>query len=183
MSAVVILGIDPGTASTGLAVVIIEPGLDDQLAYRAVIRTKKNLAMWRRFCTIYEAAERLCDEHRPNAIAIEDFIYQGKNIAPDAWECRGLVGALQILGRQWPIEMRRAFVWKHRISGLPVPRKVQLPGANKIALDRAVRWAVRARLRISVPETIHTVDWADAAGIALVVGDELSLRRSSSKWQ
>ena len=177
-----VLGIDPGTEWTGLAVVIVEPGLDDQLAYKTVVRTKPDRAMWRRFCTIYEAAERLCDEHQPDAIAIEDFIYQGKNISPEAWECRGLVGALQLLGRKWPvIELRRAFDWKHRLTGMHVPRKVYLPGANKDALDRAVRWAVGARLRVEVPEGKRESHWSDAAGIALTVGDELTLASARKK--
>jgi crossover junction endodeoxyribonuclease RuvC len=73
-----ILGIDPGTASTGFGVVESRPG-----ALRAVtagvISTAAGQPLERRLAAIGSRVEELIAEHRPDALAVED-IFFGRNV-------------------------------------------------------------------------------------------------------
>jgi crossover junction endodeoxyribonuclease RuvC len=74
----VVLGIDPGTASTGFGVVARRGGrlvaLDG-----GVIETAAGLALERRLATIHARVAELVDEHGPAAVAVED-LYFGINV-------------------------------------------------------------------------------------------------------
>jgi crossover junction endodeoxyribonuclease RuvC len=73
----IVLGIDPGTASTGYGVVAQRNGrlvaLDG-----GVIETPAGLPLERRLTTIHVRMRELLDEHAPAAVAIED-LYFGAN--------------------------------------------------------------------------------------------------------
>jgi crossover junction endodeoxyribonuclease RuvC len=73
----IVLGIDPGTASTGYGVVSQRSGrllaLDG-----GTIETPAGVALERRLTTIHARVGELIDEHRPVAVAIED-LYFGAN--------------------------------------------------------------------------------------------------------
>jgi crossover junction endodeoxyribonuclease RuvC len=73
----VVLGIDPGTASTGFGVV---ERLGMGLASRGggVISTKPDLPLERRLAAISSFLDDLIAEHRPAAVAIEE-IFFGRN--------------------------------------------------------------------------------------------------------
>jgi crossover junction endodeoxyribonuclease RuvC len=76
--AAVVLGIDPGTASTGFGVVERCGGA---LASRGggVISTKPDQPLERRLAAISACLHELVAEHRPAALAIED-IFFGRNV-------------------------------------------------------------------------------------------------------
>jgi crossover junction endodeoxyribonuclease RuvC len=73
-----VLGIDPGTASTGYGVV---RGVGSRL--RAVdegmIQTRPGIPLERRLADIHQRIGELLDEHRPEALAIEE-LYFGANV-------------------------------------------------------------------------------------------------------
>jgi crossover junction endodeoxyribonuclease RuvC len=73
----IVLGIDPGTASTGFGVVAQRSGrllaLDG-----GVIETPAGLPLERRLATIHARVSELIDEHAPLAVSIED-LYFGAN--------------------------------------------------------------------------------------------------------
>jgi crossover junction endodeoxyribonuclease RuvC len=87
----IVLGIDPGTASTGYGVVAQRGGrllaLDG-----GVIETPAGLALERRLTTIHARLCELIDEHAPLAVAVED-LYFGANArsALAVGQARGVV--------------------------------------------------------------------------------------------
>jgi len=87
----IVLGIDPGTASTGYGVVAQRGGrlfaLDG-----GVVQTPAGLPLERRIATIHARACELLDEHAPVAVAIED-LYFGANAhsALAVGQARGVV--------------------------------------------------------------------------------------------
>jgi crossover junction endodeoxyribonuclease RuvC len=74
----VVLGIDPGTASTGFGVVRAAAG---KLEVRSggVISTDAAEPLERRLAAISASIDELIDEHGPDALAIED-IFFGRNV-------------------------------------------------------------------------------------------------------
>ena len=87
----VVLGIDPGLASTGYGVVARRGGrllaLDG-----GVISTRAELAPERRLAEIHAAVDALLDEHEPDAMALEE-LYFGQNVrtAFAVGQARGVV--------------------------------------------------------------------------------------------
>jgi crossover junction endodeoxyribonuclease RuvC len=73
----VVLGIDPGTASTGYGVVEQRNG---RLAARdgGVIQTTGRVPLERRLVAIHARIAQLLDQHRPDAVAVEE-LYFGQN--------------------------------------------------------------------------------------------------------
>ncbi len=74
----IVLGIDPGTASTGYGVVAASGarlrGLED-----GVIETRAGIPVERRLAEIHSRVGELIDRHRPDALAIEE-LYFGANV-------------------------------------------------------------------------------------------------------
>jgi crossover junction endodeoxyribonuclease RuvC len=75
---VIVLGIDPGLANTGYGVVARRDGrllaLDG-----GVIETRAGLTPERRLTQIHAAIDALLEEHRPDAVALEE-LYFGQNV-------------------------------------------------------------------------------------------------------
>lgn len=86
-----ILGIDPGTASTGYGVVA-RRGARLVALDGGVIETPAGLPLERRLATIHARVCALLDEHAPDALAIED-LYFGVNVrsAFAVGQARGVV--------------------------------------------------------------------------------------------
>src|ERR1700691_2714744 len=87
----IVLGIDPGTASTGYGVVR-EVGSRLQVIAEGVIQTRPGVPLERRLCDIHERVGELLDEHQPEALAIEE-LYFGANVrtAFAVGQARGVV--------------------------------------------------------------------------------------------
>jgi crossover junction endodeoxyribonuclease RuvC len=87
----IVLGIDPGTASTGYGVV--EARGSRLLALdHGVIHTRPGVPLERRLADIHARVGELLDAHRPDAIAIEE-LYFGANVrtAFAVGQARGVV--------------------------------------------------------------------------------------------
>jgi len=74
----IILGIDPGLASTGYGVVALQDGRLTALD-GGVIETPAGLARELRLADIYEEIEQLLSAHVPDAVALEE-LYFGQNV-------------------------------------------------------------------------------------------------------
>jgi crossover junction endodeoxyribonuclease RuvC len=77
-TAVIVLGIDPGTASTGYGVVE-RRGSRLRALDGGVIQTAPGLRLERRLAAIHARVADLIDEHRPDALAVEQ-LYFGVNV-------------------------------------------------------------------------------------------------------
>jgi crossover junction endodeoxyribonuclease RuvC len=86
-----VLGIDPGTASTGYGVV---RGVGTRLypVTEGMIQTRPDVALERRLADIHERVGELLDEHQPEVLAIEE-LYFGANVrtAFAVGQARGVV--------------------------------------------------------------------------------------------
>jgi crossover junction endodeoxyribonuclease RuvC len=74
----IVLGIDPGLASTGYGVVTRRRGRMAALD-GGVIETRAGLPIERRLVDVYAMVERLLEEHSPDAVALEE-LYFGQNV-------------------------------------------------------------------------------------------------------
>jgi crossover junction endodeoxyribonuclease RuvC len=74
----IVLGIDPGTASTGFGVIGSRPQALRALG-GGVISTRPAEPLERRLAAIAAKLDELLSEHRPDAVAVED-IYFGRNV-------------------------------------------------------------------------------------------------------
>jgi crossover junction endodeoxyribonuclease RuvC len=87
----IVLGIDPGLASTGYGVVAQSGGrllaLDG-----GVIETRAGVPVERRLADVYERVQTLLGEHRPDEVALEE-LYFGQNVqtAFAVGQARGVV--------------------------------------------------------------------------------------------
>lgn len=70
-----VLGIDPGTASTGYGVVRGGAGATPTLVECGVIRTRPRDALPTRLREIYDGVRELIERHTPDALAVEDVFY------------------------------------------------------------------------------------------------------------
>lgn len=86
-----VLGIDPGTASTGYGVV---RGVGTRLypVTEGMIQTRPDVPLERRLADIHERVGELLDEHQPEVLAIEQ-LYFGANVrtAFAVGQARGVV--------------------------------------------------------------------------------------------
>jgi crossover junction endodeoxyribonuclease RuvC len=86
-----VLGIDPGTASTGYGVV---RGMGTRLypVTEGMIQTRPDVPLERRLADIHERVGELLDEHQPEVLAIEQ-LYFGANVrtAFAVGQARGVV--------------------------------------------------------------------------------------------
>jgi crossover junction endodeoxyribonuclease RuvC len=76
---VIVLGIDPGTASTGYGVVQGDGLGLVSLVECGVIRTRPRDPLASRLSEIYDGVCELLDRHRPDALSVEDVFY-AKNV-------------------------------------------------------------------------------------------------------
>lgn len=73
-----VLGIDPGTASTGYGVVL-GGGSRLRAVDQGIIQTRPGVGLERRLADIHARVTELLDAHRPDAVAIEE-LYFGVNV-------------------------------------------------------------------------------------------------------
>jgi crossover junction endodeoxyribonuclease RuvC len=75
----IVLGIDPGTATTGYGVVSGDGSRQPTLVECGVIRTKARDPLPDRLREIHDGVAELIARHRPNALAVDDVFY-AKNV-------------------------------------------------------------------------------------------------------
>ncbi len=157
-----VLGIDPGTATTGYGLVREDDaGTAIMVAY-GVITTAPKTPMPQRLQHIYQEVTRLIAEYKPDAAAIEEMFF-GKNITAAITVAQGRgVALLAMVNAQLPIREYKPAQVKQTITGYGNAPKPQMQEMVKTLLNLDV---------IPKPD-----DAADALAIALT-----SLQ--SSRWE
>ncbi len=161
--AMIVLGIDPGTASTGYGVVERAGSLLRPLTH-GVIETKASLALEQRLTSIHSRVIELCRRHRPDALAIEE-LYFGVNVrtAFAVGQARGVVllaaGQLGLPSRSYTPQAVKSAVCGHG-------------GAGK---EQVARMVSRLLALGSDPARDHA---ADALAVAVCDLNRSPLRRS-----
>ncbi len=146
------LGIDPGTALTGYALVRQDEG-DPELVLAGVIRTEASEPVAGRLQAIYREVRRLAEEYRPQAAAVEEvFFSRNVRTALAVGHARGVV-LLALADAGVPVAEYKPTVVKQSVTGYGAADKAQ------------VQEMVRLLLRLQ--EVLHPDDAADAAAIAL----------------
>ena len=74
-----VLGIDPGTATTGYGVVRRDRAGSVQLIECGIVRTRARDPLPARLREIFEGVEELIERHKPDALAVESIFY-AKNV-------------------------------------------------------------------------------------------------------
>ncbi|MCX6806602.1 MAG: crossover junction endodeoxyribonuclease RuvC [Candidatus Berkelbacteria bacterium] len=91
-----ILGLDPGTATTGYGVIEIEKQQLEvknfKLITYGVINTKANGYMPQRLCEIYKQIRKLIEKHKPDQIALESlFFFRNQKTVITVAQARGVI--------------------------------------------------------------------------------------------
>jgi crossover junction endodeoxyribonuclease RuvC len=156
----IVLGIDPGTATTGYGVVARdETGRSPaSLVECGVIRTRAREALAVRLLEIHEGVSELLARHRPHAIAVEDVFY-AKNVRTTVvlGHARGVI----LLAAQ------QARVTIHELT--PAEIKKAVVGAGG-ATKEQVQFMLMRLLRLrSAPQPADAADGV-AAALACLMG-------------
>ncbi|SRR5579884_45642 len=145
-----ILGVDPGTATTGYALVETNP--DRALTY-GVILTPAGLPLEQRLREIHQRLSALIAEFRPDVCAVEELFF-GKNSrsAFSVAQARG-VALLAAAESALAVEVYRPIQVKQAVAAYG--------GATKPQVQQMVR------MLLGLPEIPRPDDAADALAIAL----------------
>jgi crossover junction endodeoxyribonuclease RuvC len=146
------IGIDPGTARLGYAIVESERGTPQLLAC-GVVTTPKGLEMHQRLSSIYDDLSEIVREHQPSSMAVEElFFARNVTTAVTVGQARGV--ALLVAAQ--------AGLSVHEYKPMQVKQAVHGYG---LASKEQVGEMVRVLLRLdAVP---RPDDAADAAAIAI----------------
>ncbi len=148
----VILGIDPGLASTGYGVVS-RRGARLVALDGGVIETAPGLAQERRLAEIHEAVGALIEEHQPGALALEQ-LYFGQN-ARTAFAVGQARGAVMLAAGQRGVEC---------FSYTPQQVKGAVCGSGRAAKDQVARMVAVLLSLAHAPGSDHA---ADALAVAI----------------
>jgi crossover junction endodeoxyribonuclease RuvC len=149
---VIVLGIDPGTASTGYGVVKGDGLGLVSLVECGVIRTRPRDPLAARLFEIYEGVAELLARHRPDALSVEDVFY-AKNVRTTVvlGHARGVV---LLAGQQAGVEI-------HEIPPAEIKKAVVGNGA---ATKEQVQFMLTRLLKLkSVPQPSDAADGVAAA--------------------
>lgn len=148
-----VLGIDPGMAATGLAVVVVRERSGPTVVRAETVRTPAGAAEAGRLRSVHRAVAAILSEHRPEAVALERLMW-GRN-----------VGSAMSVARASGVAMLAAAE-----AGVPVheyaPLEVKMAvtgdgGARKDDLRRALRRIHR------IADVPADSDAADAVAVAV----------------
>lgn len=142
----VVLGIDPGTASTGWGVVSAAGSRLLALA-DGVIETRPGVPLERRLADIHARVAELLDEHSPQALAIEE-LYFGVNVQT-AFAVGQARGAILLAAGQRGIPAR---------SYTPQQVKSAVCGSGRAAKDQVARMVARLLGLDGRPRPDHATD-------------------------
>lgn len=133
----VVLGIDPGTATTGYGVVAMTLKGDFELLACGVIRTEAGVPMHLRLRELFEDLQQIIAEFRPHGVAVEKLFF-GRNVttALTVGQARGTVLLAAALAGLEVAEYTPAEV-KQAIAGYGNAEKQQVQEMVKrlLALD------------------------------------------------
>ena len=133
----IILGIDPGTATTGYGV-IERSGSKIKFVDCGVIVTSKSLPMPERLLAIYNQLNAVMDKHQPDSMATEQLFFS--NNVTTAMNVGAAVGVVFLAAAQRSIPLReyRPAEVKMAVVGYGAAEKkqVQFMVKNLLALDK-----------------------------------------------
>jgi crossover junction endodeoxyribonuclease RuvC len=155
-----VLGVDPGTAAVGLAVV--EPGRHAVVRWARTVRTPAGLAPPARLRRVHEAVVAAIADYRPAWMAVERLMW-GRN-APTAMEVARASGVIVLAAEQ---------------SGVPVEEYAPLEVKMAVTgVGNAPKEVVRRSLArlLGVEEVPVDADAADAVAVALCHIQQAPLR-------
>lgn len=152
-----ILGIDPGYATIGFAV-LQKNAQSMQVQDYGILTTEKNIPFGQRLCQLAEDFSELLHIHKPNIVAMEK-LFWGENVdnAIRVAEARGI---MEYLVAKNGIDLKEY---------APTEIKSRLVGHGK-----AQKFQVQTiiKLRLKLEEIPKPDDAADALAIALVCAEE-----------
>jgi crossover junction endodeoxyribonuclease RuvC len=162
----IVLGIDPGTASTGYGVVQ-SSGSSLSAVEEGVIETRPGIPLERRLADIHNRVGELLDRHGPDAMAIEE-LYFGANVrtAFAVGQARGVV--LLAAGQRG--------IPSH--SYTPQQVKGAVCGNGRAAKDQVGRMVARLLGLSAVPTPDHA---ADALAVAICELNRAPLARAVAR--
>ena len=148
-----VLGIDPGTATTGYGLVREHPNGDLESVAYGVIKTPARTPMQDRLLQIHTEITELIAAHQPDAAAVET-LYFGKNVTTAITVAQGRGVILLALAE----------------AGLPI--REYKPAEIKQAIagyGNADKWQVQEMIRqlLNLDEIPRPDDAADGLGIAI----------------
>jgi crossover junction endodeoxyribonuclease RuvC len=149
---VIVLGIDPGTASTGYGVVRGDGLGLVSLVECGVIRTRAREPLAVRLSEIYDGVAELLERHRPDTLSVEDVFY-AKNVRTTVvlGHARGVV---LLAGQQAHVN----------IVELPPAEIKKAVVGNGVATKEQVQFMLTRLLRLkSVPQPSDAADGVAAA--------------------
>ena len=165
----IVLGIDPGTATTGYGVVQGDGLGSVSLVECGVIRTRSRDPLASRLHEIYEGVAELLARHRPDVLSVEDVFY-AKNVRTTVvlGHARGVV---LLAGQQAGVDI-------HELPPAEIKKAVVGKGA---ATKEQVQFMVTRLLRLkSAPQPADAADGV-AAALACVMGARTAPAIESSK--
>src|SRR5579884_1637658 len=148
----IVLGIDPGTASTGYGVVQSSGSKLRALAH-GVIATPPGVALERRLADIHAAVGELLERHRADALAVEE-LYFGANVRT-AFAVGQARGVVLLAAGQRGVPSR---------SYTPQQVKAAVCGQGRAAKDQVGRMVAALLGLPAVPAPDHA---ADALAVAV----------------
>ncbi len=135
-----IIGLDPGTATTGYGIVDVIDGAFDLVGY-GVITTYPHTPMQERLQTIYEDINTLIEEYQPDTAGIEELFF-GRNVttAITVGQARGVL-LLALSQAKIPIGEYTPLKIKDAVTGYGKAEKaqVQMMVRNLLNLDETPR--------------------------------------------
>jgi crossover junction endodeoxyribonuclease RuvC len=147
-----VLGIDPGTASTGYGIVAGQ-GARLRAVAHGVIATRAGVAPERRLAEIHARVAELLDAHRPDVLAVEE-LYFGANVQT-AFAVGQARGVVMLAAGQRGLPAR---------SYTPQQVKASVCGSGRAAKEQVGRMVARLLGLDAVPTPDHA---ADALAVAV----------------
>lgn len=158
-----VLGIDPGIAITGIAMINDEKGKQTLLCSEA-ITTSPDLSASNRLLNLHRSLTSFLDTHKPDAAALETLIFNTNvTTAFVVGQARGVI-LLALSQYQIPVS-----------EYTPIQVKMSLTGYGR-ADKNQIQQMVKTILKL--PEILKPDDVADAAAIALTHCFSYKLKRS-----
>ncbi len=126
-----ILGIDPGTATTGFGLIKRDKKQNLKLLKYGLITTSNNLSMGERLIKLYKELTSLIKKERPNIVAIEDiFFFKNLKTAIKVSQARGVIifavaKAKIPINEYTPLQIKQAVACYGRAEKLQVQKMVK----------------------------------------------------------
>lgn len=162
-----IIGIDPGTATTGYGVIDVNNGVTEVVGW-GLIETQKNGHTERRLETIFKETTEILKKYHPDTFAIEKIFFAAN--AKTAIAVGQAQGVLMLAASQAKIKM---------VEYAPGTIKKTVTGdgrAEKMDIQRAVRKILGNKVRSKAKKRTHFDNAADALAVALC--HSLKLRKA-----